>query len=250
MSDADDAIGYLLAGTAGGVFLFFKGFRLRSQRKMIESIPTSKVRSIALGLVEATGWAVPFGTPLSSPFCGADCVYYRYKVEELRGSGKSRHWVTLLAGESPEPFFLEDETGKVQVVPAGATLHLETDRRYSTGGFGEGREELLAGLRRLGMNGAMVGLRTLRCSETYIMPSEPVYVMGTAQTDPARTMTERDVDAIMIGKGSRGFFCISDRSEKDLLGSLGWRMTLMLYGGPALTVGCLYLLVRYYGFFR
>jgi hypothetical protein len=47
--------------------------------------------------------------------------------------------------------------------------------------------------------------------------------------------------ALMKGKNNPAFL-ISWRSQRDLARSLGWKCTLMIWGGPALTVLCLYAL--------
>ncbi|HTL70776.1 MAG TPA: GIDE domain-containing protein [Candidatus Eisenbacteria bacterium] len=247
MSD-ERLFAYLLAGLFGGVALFVYGFVLRQRRKTIESIPTSKVRSMAMGLVELSGKAAPAGATFPSPFACAECVYYRYHVEERVSSGRREYWRTLARGESPGPFCLEDETGRVLVRPGGADLNLDVDRQYSTGLLGENSAEFGAGLERLGIGRAAWGFsRTLRCSETYISPGDPIFVLGTASQDPSKAMTARGDDCLMISSGGSGaYFCISDKSEKDLLASFALKMYACLYGGPALTVGCLYLLIERY----
>ena len=46
-----------------GTGLLIQAFRLFKKKKMIENIPTSKVRSIAMGLVELNGKIIPIKTP-------------------------------------------------------------------------------------------------------------------------------------------------------------------------------------------
>ncbi|MFH1770987.1 MAG: hypothetical protein ABH828_05545 [archaeon] len=93
------------------------------QKQMIENIPTSKIRSIAMGLVEIKGIAEPFRKKLlKSPFSEKDCVYYRYTVEEYRSSGKNSRWVTIASGQSNDFFNLTDDTGTVLVDPKGAEV--------------------------------------------------------------------------------------------------------------------------------
>ena len=54
MSDNELFI-YATIGFFVGIYFFFKGFKWLKQKKTIENIPTSKIRSIAMGLVEIFG---------------------------------------------------------------------------------------------------------------------------------------------------------------------------------------------------
>lgn len=235
----NDAFGYLVAGTIAGPFLFGYGFHTRKRYKLIENIPTSKTRSLAIGLVEVAGTAeYPAEPPLTSPFACVPCLYYRYVVQEERGSGKHRRWTTIAQGASTRPFFIRDETGVVPVEPEGAELHLQVDNQYHASFLGADTETIRAGLTRAG-SAVTPGLgATLRCDETFIREGDPVFVLGTATIRGA---------GVVIAKGERGAcFCVSDGSEKDLLGALKTKALLCLYGGPLLTVFCLYLLLTYY----
>jgi hypothetical protein len=49
--------------------------------------------------------------------------------------------------------------------------------------------------------------------------------------------------AVAIGKGAKDApFTISSRSEREVVQSLAWKSALYIWGGPALTLGCLYFL--------
>jgi len=96
--------------------------------------PTSKIRSLAMGLVEIYGQALaPQGNNLKSPFSNKDCVYYKYTVEEYRQQGKHKRWVTVLSGDKIRPFYVRDETGQVLVDPASAKIDIPMDNEYSSG---------------------------------------------------------------------------------------------------------------------
>lgn len=51
---------------------------------------------------------------------------------------------------------------------------------------------------------------------------------------------------LMKGSHEPAFF-ISWRSQRDVVASLGWKSSLMIWGGPALTVLCVYLLLAHFG---
>ena len=85
----DQTLLYLAAGTVGGFGLFVYGWMVHQRKRLIESIPTSTIRSLALGLVEISGHAQPEEGLLSTPFGGLPCVFYSYAVEEQVGSEKT-----------------------------------------------------------------------------------------------------------------------------------------------------------------
>ncbi len=163
--DIESAMGYIheIVFVAIGLGLFFYGFFKLRKKRLIEDIPTSKIRSVAMGFVEIKGNARQ-KMPLKSPLTFADCVYYKFLVEKERtGSKGRRYWVTVNEGSSTEYFYLEDETGKILVDPLDAEIILPYDYRYIEGEFGL----LTAG-------------RT-RYTEWYITPGEEIYVLGNVK---------------------------------------------------------------------
>lgn len=53
---------------------------------------------------------------------------------------------------------------------------------------------------------------------------------------------------VMLMKGSHNpAFFISWRSQREVVKSLGWKSALMIWGGPALTLFCVYILASQYG---
>ncbi|MGH7165917.1 MAG: GIDE domain-containing protein [Nitrospiraceae bacterium] len=243
----DDVFLWLVLGLVGGVGLFAYGFGLSRRKHLIESIPTSAVRSLAVGLVEVFGTAEAEGPPLSTPFSQTPCVLYSYTVLEHRGTERSGHWVTIAKGTSEQPFSVRDATGAVLVVPQGAELLVSTDRTYRNDWLGSFPREASAGLKRLGIEtDGWLGQKTLRCTEAFIRPGEPVYVLGTAQESPAAGDRIENAERLYIGFHPDASFMISDRSEKELLAHLRWKVLAMLYGGPAVTVACLVVILTHY----
>jgi hypothetical protein len=52
---------------------------------------------------------------------------------------------------------------------------------------------------------------------------------------------------VVLMKGSHDpTFFISWRSQRDLIATLGWKSTLMIWGGPALTLVCVYILLAHF----
>ncbi len=149
---------YAAAGCCAGIFFFFKGFKKFWKKRLIQNIPTSRVRSLAMGLVELSGRSVP-DVILTAPYSGAECVFYHIIAERLvdryTRHGRTRQWVKEYEMKTDIPFFIEDDTGSVAVDPRGASLDLS-------------------------LNYSRVD-HPMRYSEYVIRAGEGIYVLGTAQ---------------------------------------------------------------------
>lgn len=250
MSSKGDPLFGAIIGLIGGTALFFFGFKTRQRYKVIETTPTSRVRSVAVGLAELHGQAQVETAPIQSPFSQLDCVYYSYIVEERRKSGKNHRWVTIAKAQSNQPFRLQDETGSILVVPDGADCTFRVDNNYRMSFFSDENEQLFkAGLERIGIShSSLLGERPLRCSEIYILPGDELFILGTATTRSFSQSSENNEDNLYVGRGNKGSpFVLADRSEKELLRSLWWQMYAMIFLGPILAVGCfIYILTRFH----
>jgi Zn-finger nucleic acid-binding protein len=236
---------FLAFGILAGMGLSAYGVVVNNRRRLIESIPTSAVRSLAVGLVEVSGRAQPERVPLRAPFSGLPCVLYAYTVEERRQSGKDTRWETIAKGTSEEPFYVQDETGRVLVVPFDAQLILPDQRTTRNNWTGTLPEATILGLLKLGI--AVDGWKTIRCSEMCILPDERVYVMGTAQEHRGAGDSVENSAHLYIGSSRDNEFIISDRSEKELLSRLQWQLWACIGAGPALALLCLLLMFKLYG---
>lgn len=72
-------------------------------------------------------------------------------------------------------------------------------------------------------------------------------VVGTA-TNAAGTFDPHPSTILMKGTNHSAFF-ISWRSQKEIVSSLGWKSAAMIWGGPALSLGCLYFVLAHFGWF-
>lgn len=160
----------IVVGLGAGLAMFTYGFSVWREKRTIENIPTSKVRSLAMGLVEVTGQAQPKAM-LKSPITATDCVYYKFLVERRERQGKSDRWVVVSQGASTNYFYVDDGTGRILVDPVEADIHLAQDYRYT---------DNVSAANTLGMmfNVGSWGQR-MRYTEWYIIPGDTVYVMGT-----------------------------------------------------------------------
>ncbi|MCK5581564.1 MAG: hypothetical protein KAJ18_09875 [Candidatus Omnitrophica bacterium] len=187
---------YAILGLFAGVGGFFWGFMRLRRKRLIENIPTSKIQSLAMGLVELTGKAKS-KNPFKSPFQSVDCVYYRYTVEKYVRRNKSSHWVTVAKGDSNHsPFILDDETGEVMVFPKHAELMIPKSYQFQTG-WGRGiPSNVEAFLQRNSIRyKGLFGNHTLRFTEWIIVNHGQAYILGTAT--PAREQIRAHKEKLM-----------------------------------------------------
>lgn len=235
---------------AVGVGLFGHGFALWRRRRRIEDTPTSKLRSLALGRVEVVGRARP-GTgrlALRAPITDTPCVFFRFRVEEERRSGRRRSWQTIASGVSDAvPFAVEDETGRVLVDPRGAVLELEPQLRTIDPPVTPALRELMGGS-GLSVGAWLLGAPRIRVTEARIHEGDPVYVLGLAQSrhDAARRHdTVAPEDPVVLARDPAGeeAFVVSAFSEHALVRRLFWRSLAEGIGGASLTLFSLAFLV-------
>lgn len=169
-------------GLGMGVYLFYNGFSNLKTGRLISGIPTSKARSLAMGIVELFGRAGASAS-MTDPIYGLPCVFYDICVKEERGAGKDRSWVKIYENRSLLPFYLVDETGRVLVYPGGAVHYFAKDVNFTTNGiqrfFGTSNdpiEKFISTLNRSGMSSLSI--------EAYLLREfEPLYVLGYAAPD-------------------------------------------------------------------
>jgi hypothetical protein len=179
-------------GSAGGLWAFFKGFRKLRTLRRIENTPTSVVRSMPMGGVELHGVART-DDPTLGPFTGKPVAFWEVRIEEWRRSGKHSRWVTVHeANSSDHPFYLEDETGQVLVLPDGAETHLPKDYQEKRNSKSL-PQEVEAYVDHAGVRRSFLGLgKSLRFTEWHIDVGQEVYIHGLAQERPDLREKRRD----------------------------------------------------------
>lgn len=249
--DAFETWAVILLAFVLGVVVFVYGFREYRRRSLVANTPTSKVRSLAVGTVELEGDAKAGEQVFKSPFSGNDCVLYEYKIEEYRQSGDDSDWVTIDQGQTDQPFYLDDGTGKVMVNPIGADLRLPQDERYRVGSF----DELPDAAQQFVRENSDVDTQTdewfeedRRYTEWYIGTDENVYVFGKAlpREDDTGSVTNPE-NAVINADRNTPMFVISDRSEEEVLSSMTKRVLGAIIGGFVLAVGGFAALLFYVG---
>lgn len=183
LSGRAEPFGWALFGAAGGVYLFYRGFRLLQRRRLIMNTPTSKIRSAALGLVEVSGLATGPYT-ITAPVTGLPCYYHHTMAWEYRQQGKNSKWVKVADESFHLPFYLDDNTGRLLVNPQGAEMDIHRDyhQEFNT---------LLA--RNVGMPANVFSFlsrngissdKKLKVEEYCIKPKNALFVLGTLAENP------------------------------------------------------------------
>jgi hypothetical protein len=250
----NDPLPYAVFGVIVGIYFFLKGFGEWSEYNTISNTPTSKVEGIAAGFVEIYGEALAKGNYLISPFCGEECVFYKYTVEEYRSHGKSSSWDIIRMGQSDSPFLVQDETGKIEINPKGAEFEVVDKRQYklNTGdNTPENIKEFLKSVNLsdniplLNLGPIKIGANPRRYTEYTIEKGQKIFVTGTAVPKEG-VSSDRHEDMLVIKKGDfNKFFYISDRKEKDVLSDTRNKALLYLIGGGSVClIGLTYIFFR------
>jgi E3 ubiquitin ligase len=257
--------------TGAGLIVF--GFIVLRHKRILENVPPSRIRSVAMGFAEIVGVAQK-RTPLSAPYSNIPCVYCRYLCEEETESGRGgRGWATVEQGATPDYFYLRDETGALLVDPDKAETVLERSwrniersggwtgrrRRYTEWWILDGQKLFVAGtVRRL--RDAVVERRSVLADRLREIKRDPEK-MKLIDADQDGSISEQEwgnavramenvlvreeaaapqeppEESIGIGKGSEETtFVIAGRGEKSLLLRLGFEALGGLIGGAAAVV--------------
>jgi len=139
----------------------------------MDNMPTSRARSVALGMVEIKGFCERMYN-LVTPMTQFPCVYYRLKKYKLMGPTGRQTWKLIDEKESGDvPFILRDETGRVVVDPRGACIRSSGSHQFNEGS--------------LPFPGAGAAIpRDTRYEEEFISEGAEIYVLGFASDDGRR----------------------------------------------------------------
>jgi len=181
----------LIIGFALGFLFVFLGISSLKKKRLIDDVPTSKIKGVFIGLVEIFAKVKPQNLKRSY-ISETECVYYDYTISEqvkekrtvtYRDSkGRTRTktktvyvWKTVDSGGIIEPFFVYDDTGEIRVDPYNAKVEavlicnrtcIRSDPLY----FSKGpKSELFNSTHRR------------RFVEYALMPEEELYIMGQAK---------------------------------------------------------------------
>lgn len=173
-----------VAGAIGGMYLFYRGFRLLQRKRLILNTPHSKIRSASMGLVEVNGLATG-PCVITSPLKQMSCYYYRSIAWEYKQRGKNSEWVKVAEESLHVPFYMDDGSGKLLIDPTGAEmdLHCDMHEEYNRSVLLSGPEmpgSVYTFLSRHGVNSS----RRIKVEERCISPNNPLFIFGTLSQNP------------------------------------------------------------------
>lgn len=131
------------------------------------SLPTSKIRSIAMGLVEVKGMTKQI-EPLISRLNKKECIGYKYTIEKVStNSDGKKSYIEIFSETICNPFYLIDETGEVHIT--GKEIEFEwfpIDKRHTNKGK--------------------------RYTQYLLFPNQEVLLIGKANTKNNANIIERE----------------------------------------------------------
>ena len=220
----------LVAVLALGVLaLTWFGFRSLRRKRLIENVPTSKVKGVFLGLNEVKG-EVECDRPLRAHLSSRHCVYYRYEIQEhwsrtetyrdSKGKTQTRTssgWRTVEDDTVGTAFTLRDDTGGLRVDPAGAEIHApevfsETCGRSDPLYYGKGPSHSVSD-----------STHRRRFTETALPLGDRVYVLGSAR------LRDDVVEPEITHDRSAEIYLISTRPESRIASGYGWGAFFQLF---------------------
>ena len=199
-----------------GIFFVFIALipSLGSIREIIRihRTPTSFIGSIPTdGQVEIVGTSRNNIT--RSLLTNSDCVLWQVDISEYDPLSRGPQSTTLFSEMSQQAFEVSDGTGSVLVDPDMAKLILRDRFRKASSLLDPLDPHARQLIRKLVLRTeSRVGLsRTLRVYERILRKEEPIYILGHIEIRDGHTMIVSKAGSPLV---------ISDRSERELLGTL------------------------------
>jgi len=144
------------------LFAFWRMYCWLHHARVLETVPTARIRSAPQGYIELNGHAKAMDGPvIVSPLSSTVCVWFRYKIEEQvrQYNGKGRfqtRWKLVKTQTSEEVFLLKDDTGECAIDPDDAKVIVDNKRSW--------------------FNRKVTPVR--RYTEELILEGEPLYAIG------------------------------------------------------------------------
>lgn len=216
------ALGMAGAASVGGGWWCL---RRLGQARLLEDMPTSRIRSAAQGYVELYGVLRDGpGEPLMAPLTGMPCRWWRYRIEEYRENGKHKSWRVVESASSEGWLALEDASGQCLINPLGAEvrpLHRQVwhgDQRHPRHAPAHG---LLGSLLNMG--------RRYRYVEERLHAGDPLYALGEFRTSGGgrQGLDLAAAQAALVREWKQDFQGLLGRFDRDGDGRLSeqeWRL--------------------------
>ena len=129
---------YIATGVLSAIVIvvFYQMVKHYKYARLIENVPTAKIRSASQGYVELIGTTkLMDGPPIISPVSGTRCVWFRYTIEEqiteYEGKGRIKSRCKVIKKHSSDDIFLLDDTSDQCVIdPDDANVITKRKNRW------------------------------------------------------------------------------------------------------------------------
>lgn len=218
-----------------GLYMFYNSLKNLKLKRLIENVPTSKMRSVAMGLVELKGKIEVSDKVLEDPFDKKKCVFWRVHIEERVKRGKHGRWITRHKAKGQVPFFISDESGSVLIKLEGANMDdVKRDSQYETALLFSDKLPLnvrnYCNKNRIRFRGLFGGKKRMRCRVTYLEPNNNIYVLGHARPLLQKEIKNSKSVTAVIEMVNNSIFIVSDKSEKELIEDRGGQFWVVPLG--------------------
>jgi hypothetical protein len=234
-----------------GVIVTITNLKNYKRRQRIIATPTTPIaQAPGNTVVEIKGRVQPSEQGVvQTPFSGRHAVWCRVTVQELRRSGRSSYWHTILAEIDARPFMVDDGSGQqARVMPNGANVILDKQNVASSGTFNDAAPHLEAFLQSRGLKStSWLGFnKSMRYEEEVLAPGDPLYALGPSRREAGPPVHDgyRMVPGSQLvmfhGMGPEGELLLTNKSESELTNKLltGFVVGLVMGGiGLLLSVG-------------
>jgi hypothetical protein len=232
-----------------GLILTLTNVKNWKRRQRIIATPTSPIsHAPGNGVVEIKGRIVPGEQGLvQTPFSGRHAVWCRVTVQELRSSGRSSHWHTILTEVDARPFMVDDGSGQLaRVMPIGANVILDKQNVASSGTFNDAASHLESFLQSRGLKStSWLGFnKSMRYEEEVLVPQDALYALGPSRREPGPPVHDgyRMVPSSQLvmfhGMGPEGELLLTNKTEDQLTNKLlGGFVAGLVLGGLGLVLG-------------
>ena len=236
-----------------GLTTSFNSLKNLEMKRLLENVPTSKIRSLSMGMVELKGKIQVTDKILKDPFDDKECVYWRIHIQELVKSGKTRKWVTRHKAKNQVPFLISDQTGSVLIYLDDVNMNdVKRDKQYDLATFFSDEIPPIVQdycrKNNVKLKGWFGGKKRMRLTITYLEPDDDIYVLGNARPVLKDELKNSKNVAAVIDMSKRGLFILSDKSEKELIDENGGQSFAVPFG-IILSVAGLSMVLNSLGYF-
>lgn len=196
-----------------GISLIIGVYTDMNKANVVENLPKSKIRGLAMGLNKIIGTVRSGERTLVTPFSGKKCIYYNLRFQTSSGKIKTIKEVT-----NHVPFFIKDESGKIILDPNGAEFDMRNSvkKRVKPNIIGGKIKDLIEKY-EIKYQSEMTML------ENHISPNSKLLIIGSVKDNPKKeeATSKYGIEDTMIGKGGLwDMFIITDMSEKEFIKKL------------------------------